>query len=159
MYICGLKIKLVRHLYNFLERIVEWRNKHIKQRPFIMLLSILIGITSGLVAATIKKSVHYTEYFLTNFFSPYTPNYLYFLYPMLGIGITVLIAKYVIRNGKIQMLISRQFKSLLMIKRELIHQTQRQHHILPRSRNSLQVNPTSHLTSLSLWHGIQIMQI
>ena len=63
-----------------------------------MLMSILIGVTSGLIAATIKTSVHYTEYFLTHFFSPYTPNYLYFLYPMLGIGITVIIAKYIIRN-------------------------------------------------------------
>lgn len=81
-----------------MEQVVEWRNRNIKQRPFIMLLSILIGITSGLIAATIKKSVHYTEYFLTNFFSPYTPNYLYFLYPMLGIGITALIAKYLVRQ-------------------------------------------------------------
>lgn len=63
-----------------------------------MLLSILIGITSGLIAASIKQSVHYTEYLLTNFFSPYTPNYLYFLYPMLGIAITALIARYIIRQ-------------------------------------------------------------
>ncbi len=88
----------MKHLYNQLEKIVEWRNKHIKQRPFLIIMSILIGITSGLIAATIKKSVHYTEYFLTNFFSPYTPNYLYFLYPMLGIGITALIARYIIRQ-------------------------------------------------------------
>jgi CIC family chloride channel protein len=88
----------VKQLYSFLEKIVEWRNQHIKQRPFIMMMSVLIGITSGLIAAIIKRSVHYTEYFLTHFFSPYTPNYLYFLYPMLGIGITALIAKYIIRQ-------------------------------------------------------------
>lgn len=98
MYICTLKFMLVRHLYFYLEKVVEWRNKHIKQRPFIMIMSILIGITSGLVAAAIKQSVHYTEYLLTNFFSPYAPNYLYFLYPMLGIGITALIATYIIRK-------------------------------------------------------------
>lgn len=62
------------------------------------MMSILIGLTSGLIAAIIKRSVHSTEYLLTNFFSPYAPNYLYFLYPMLGITITVLIAKYFIRQ-------------------------------------------------------------
>lgn len=88
----------MKQLYSFLEKIVAWRNKHIKQRPFIMMISVLIGITSGLIAAIIKRSVHYTEYFLTHFFSPYAPNYLYFLYPMLGIAITALIAKYIIRQ-------------------------------------------------------------
>lgn len=81
-----------------MERIVDWRNRNIKQKPFIIILSILIGMTSGVVAATIKQSVHYTEYLLTHFFSPYTPNYLYFLYPMLGIGVTALIAHYIIRQ-------------------------------------------------------------
>lgn len=87
-----------QRLNNYIDKIVAWQNRNIKQRTFVILLSILIGITSGLIAASIKQSVHYTEYLLTHFFSPYTPNYLYFLYPMLGIGITVLIAKFIIRN-------------------------------------------------------------
>jgi len=81
-----------------LERLIAWRQKNIKRRPFIIMMSILIGIVSGLVAASIKGAVHLTEYMLTHFFKPYTWNFLYIFYPMLGIFITVLIIKFIVRK-------------------------------------------------------------
>lgn len=89
---------VVKKLFKSLEWLVDLRNKYVKQRPFVIILSILIGITAGLVAFVIKRAVHWTEYLLTNFFQPYAPNFLYFLYPVIGIGITILIVKYLIRQ-------------------------------------------------------------
>lgn len=97
-YIWALKSTMIKKLFFALDRLVKWRNKHIKQRPFIIGLSILIGITAGLVATVIKRAVHWTEYLLTHFFKPYAPNFLYFLYPVIGISITVLIVKYLIKQ-------------------------------------------------------------
>ena len=90
--------EVVKKLFKSLEWLVDLRNKYVKQRPFVIILSILIGITAGFVAFVIKRAVHWTEYLLTNFFQPYAPNYLYFLYPVIGIGITILIVKYLIRQ-------------------------------------------------------------
>ena len=89
---------VVKKIFKSLEWLVDLRNKYVKQRPFIIILSILIGITAGLVATVIKKAVHWTEYLLTNFFQPYAPNFLYFLYPLIGISITILIVKFLIRK-------------------------------------------------------------
>jgi len=89
---------VVKKIFKSLEWLVDLRNKYVKQRPFVIILSILIGITAGLVASVIKRAVHWTEYLLTNFFQPYAPNFLYFLYPVIGIGITILIVKYLIRQ-------------------------------------------------------------
>jgi CIC family chloride channel protein len=89
---------VVKKIFKSLEWLVNLRNKYLKQRPFVIILSIVIGITAGLVATVIKRAVHWTEYLLTNFFKPYAPNFLYFLYPLIGIGITILIVKYFIRK-------------------------------------------------------------
>ena len=88
----------MKKIFKSLEWLVDLRNKYVKQRPFVIILSIIIGITAGLVATVIKRAVHWTEYLLTHFFQPYAPNFLYFLYPLIGIGITILIVKYLIRN-------------------------------------------------------------
>jgi len=88
----------VKKIFKALEWLVDFRIKYIKQRPFVISLSIVIGITAGIVATLIKKAVHWTEYLLTHFFVPYAPNFLYFMYPLIGIGITILIVKYLIRN-------------------------------------------------------------
>lgn len=88
----------MKKIFKLLEWIVDLRNKYLKQRPFIIILSIVIGITAGLVATMIKRAVHWTEYLLTHFFQPYAPNFLYFLYPLVGIGITILIVKYLVRS-------------------------------------------------------------
>ena len=53
----------------FSRRILIWRNKKISEKKFVLILSFIIGILSGLAAVLLKSAVHYTHHFLTHDFS------------------------------------------------------------------------------------------
>ena len=76
-----------------------WREHHIKERTFVILLSLVIGILCGFAAQLLKFLIHLISRLLTSHFSETEANYLYLLYPVLGILITVLFVKYVIKSN------------------------------------------------------------
>ncbi|MGM0565249.1 MAG: chloride channel protein [Bacteroidota bacterium] len=80
-----------------LVRFFAWRSKHLKQRQFILILSLLIGILSGLAAVLLKNIVHFVHHHLTAGFQLETENILYLFYPIIGIIITVLFVKYIVK--------------------------------------------------------------
>ena len=47
-----------------LERLIVWREQHISERYFILLLSLSIGVTMALLAAFLKFIIHHIERFL-----------------------------------------------------------------------------------------------
>ena len=61
------------------------------------LLSILVGLLSGLTAVVLKNAVHFVEYLLINGVGD-VHDYLYFIYPAVGIMLVILIAKFIIRD-------------------------------------------------------------
>ena len=80
-------------------RLLVWRLRHIKQRQFVLILSILVGIGSGLAAVTLKNTLYYTNYFLTNGFSYHGIYYLFLVFPVIGIILTVLFIRYVVKDN------------------------------------------------------------
>lgn len=63
-------------------------------------MSFLVGLACGLAAVILKNTVHYTYLFITDprWFSANNANFLFLLYPMVGITITVLILKFFIKD-------------------------------------------------------------
>jgi CIC family chloride channel protein len=82
----------------YIRAFIIWRLKHIKDRPFILILSAFIGFTSGLGAVLIKNSVHFIQSLLTKGFARDYHNLLYFAYPVIGILLSVLIARFIIKQ-------------------------------------------------------------
>ncbi len=80
-------------------KLLVWRLRHIKHRPFVLILSILVGIGSGLAAVTLKNTLYYTNYFLTNGFSYHGIYYLYLAFPVIGIILTILFIRYIVRDN------------------------------------------------------------
>ena len=75
-----------------------WRHKHLNNRQFVLILSILIGFSSGLLAVALKNAVHFIQSMLEpNKLNTYE-NYLYLIYPAIGIIITVLIVRFFIKR-------------------------------------------------------------
>lgn len=66
-------------------------------KHFMYLLSVLIGLVSGLVAVVLKNGVHLVEYLLKTGIS-HVHDYLYFIYPAVGIFLVVLISKWIVRE-------------------------------------------------------------
>ncbi len=82
-----------------LRKLLIWRIKHINYRQFILILSVVVGILSGLAAVILKNTIHFVHSLLTEGFSVESNNLLYLAYPIIGILITVLLVKYVIKDS------------------------------------------------------------
>jgi CIC family chloride channel protein len=60
---------------------------------------LFIGLISGLSAVLLKNAVFYTHYFLTRGFDTEDGNLLYLAYPLIGMGLTVLFVKYIVKDN------------------------------------------------------------
>lgn len=95
-------------------RFLSWRVRHIKERNFILFLSLLVGIVTGLAGVLLKNSVHYTHQFFTERLQVDSGSLLFFIYPFIGIWLTSLFVRYFVREDishgvtKVLYAISRQ---------------------------------------------------
>ena len=77
---------------------IAWRELHIKQRQFILLLSLLIGIFAAIAASLLKSSIHFIQSLLTESFSKENVNYWYLVFPAIGILLASLFVRYVVKD-------------------------------------------------------------
>lgn len=93
-----------------------WRVKHLKNTQVLGIVAFLVGIGCGLAAVLLKNLVSYTYGLITSFswVSFEQTNWLFLMYPMVGITITVLLIKFLIKDdlshgvSKVMYAISRQ---------------------------------------------------
>ncbi len=71
-------------------KVLIWRKRHISNKHFILIMSVLVGICGGLAAVIMKSGVHYVQHLLTLGISARYHSYLFFIYPLIGIMLTVL---------------------------------------------------------------------
>lgn len=88
-----------RSVHNVLMSIVLWREKHIREKSFVVMLSLLVGVLGGFAALVLKGLIHVISQFLTSYLSVTQGNWLFFIYPAVGILITVLFVRYVVRDN------------------------------------------------------------
>ncbi|MCB0822500.1 MAG: chloride channel protein [Bacteroidales bacterium] len=81
-----------------IERFNHWRKKHISDRYFVIILSAIIGFLAGIAAYILKTSVFYIEKLLTASFQTQEQNYWYVIYPAIGIVLTVVFLKYILKD-------------------------------------------------------------
>ena len=75
-----------------------WREKHIKEKHFILIISFLVGICTATSALLQKTLIHFFQHLLTGNFNVDEANYLYLLYPVVGILLAGLFVKYIVRD-------------------------------------------------------------
>lgn len=83
---------------SLLKRFLIWRIRHISNRTFLIILSILVGIAAGIAAAIIKNSVHFIQHLLEHGIAEEYLKYLYFGLPAAGIILCLVFIKYVIKQ-------------------------------------------------------------
>ncbi len=79
-------------------RFLIWRTKHLTQQQFVMILAALIGFTAGLGAVAIKNLTHFIQLLLEGEFVVNYHHAFYFVFPLIGLTITLLIIKYGFRH-------------------------------------------------------------
>lgn len=77
-----------------------WRRRHLTTYQFVLILSLLAGVGSGLASVLLKNTVHFTFNLISGFswFSPDRGNVLFLMYPAIGICLTVLIVRYIVKD-------------------------------------------------------------
>lgn len=83
---------------SLLTRFLIWRAKHISQREFVYILSIIVGFTSGLGAVILKNLTHYIQLLLEGRLIQKYSEAVYFVYPLIGFALVYLMIRYVIGN-------------------------------------------------------------
>ncbi|WP_459189566.1 chloride channel protein [Parabacteroides sp. APC149_11_2_Y6] len=79
-------------------RLLLWRDKHIKERNFILIISFLVGICTAAAGIILKHLIHLIQHLLTNNFNQDGANYQLLLYPVIGILLAGLFVKYIVRD-------------------------------------------------------------
>ncbi len=83
---------------SLLARFLLWRVKNVKEKHFILMLSFLVGMTSGLAGVLLKNTIHYVHHFLTKSMALDSGNLIFLAFPVIGIAITVLYVKYIVKD-------------------------------------------------------------
>jgi len=83
---------------NLLTRFLIWRIKYISQTQFVYLISIVVGFLAGVGAVIIKNLTHFIQHLLEGKLVADYQTAFYFIFPLIGLTITYLIIKYIIRN-------------------------------------------------------------
>ncbi len=85
---------------NFYRSFHRWRLRHMNEQVLILLLAIVVGIASGLAAVALKTLVHHAGRLVMGIsdLTPIGGNIVMFFFPLIGILLTVLFVRYVVRG-------------------------------------------------------------
>lgn len=84
---------------NFIEKAINWIHEKTSEKQFLIFSSILVGVSAGIAAVILKLFVHAIRHYLVDeFLLKYDFKYLYLVLPLIGIGVTILIIKYILHN-------------------------------------------------------------
>lgn len=84
---------------SLLEKVVTWREKHVSDRQFTLLLSFFVGLFSAVAAFVLHTLIHQIQHLLRSGFKMESSNWLYLVFPVVGIYLTYLFVKYVVKDN------------------------------------------------------------
>ena len=79
-------------------RLLVWRIKHIRNTEFVYILSVIIGLLTGLVAVALKNITHFAQTLLHDGVMSDFTHYYYFIIPIIGLILTYASIKYIVRH-------------------------------------------------------------
>ena len=80
------------------QRFLLWRESKISEKQFILILSFIVGIFTAFAALLLKFLIHFIQNLLTDNFSVTGANYMYLIYPVVGIFLTGLFVRYIVKD-------------------------------------------------------------
>lgn len=82
-------------MLNFL----RWRQHNIKEKNFVLILALIVGVLCGFAAMLLKYLIHTIAHFLTSDFSQEGGNYLFFVYPVIGIILAGIYVRHILKDN------------------------------------------------------------
>ncbi len=94
----GMSIRMRRREVRVLNTLTRWLTRGRSHRQVVLSLSLVVGLCTGVAAFVLKFLVEEIRALLTRGFSDSEVNGLYLLYPAVGILLTALFIRYVVRD-------------------------------------------------------------
>ena len=78
-------------------RFLSWRQRHVSENTFIIILSLIIGVFAGIAAFFMKSFIHLVQNFVVGL-TDNSVNFWYLGMPMLGIFLAAIFVKYIVKD-------------------------------------------------------------
>lgn len=85
-------------LRNTYYNLLRWRENHISEKKFILILSFLVGIFTAFAGLLLKWLIHMIQQLLTHNFEINSANLLYLIYPVIGIFLSGLFVRKIVKD-------------------------------------------------------------
>ena len=92
-------MKRTSAMYSWLTRLHDWRVTHVSDKMFLLILAFLVGLLSALAAFVLHGLIDEIRSLLTGKFHAETYNWLYLVYPVVGIYLTSLFVRFVVKDN------------------------------------------------------------
>ena len=88
----------IKRKFTFFERLFIWRRMNFSEQKFILAISFIVGILTAFAGLFLKWLIAQIQYVLTYRFDVTDSNPLYLVYPVIGIFLTGLFVRYVVKD-------------------------------------------------------------
>ena len=109
-------------VHRLLRPLLVWRARHVSERMYMLVLSVLVGLGAGLAAVLLKTAIRAQQDMLQDAISEPQRVFALSVYPIIGITLTVLVTKYLL-GGQLGRGIG-----------PIIYSTARENSVVPRSK-------------------------
>ena len=82
-----------------MDKVLKWRDKHVTDRQMTIILALAIGFFASVAAFILHFIISQIQLLLTSKFSNNSYNWLYLVFPVIGIFLTSLFVKYVVKDN------------------------------------------------------------
>ncbi len=77
---------------------IQWREDHIKQKHFVLILSFFVGVFCSVASWGLKSLIHLMQSFVENYIIASGNTFLYLICPTIGIALAALFVKYMLKD-------------------------------------------------------------
>ena len=84
--------------HTMMQKVIRWREQYINDRQFVLLLSFLVGLFAAVAAFILHWIIKEIVTLLTSGFYINTFNWMYLVYPVIGIYLTSLFVRYIVKD-------------------------------------------------------------
>ncbi len=78
--------------------LIRWRRRHLSDNQSLLIISLMVGVLTALAGLLLKWLIGTIEHLLTRGFLSEGANWLYLVYPVVGIWLTMLFIRHVVRD-------------------------------------------------------------
>lgn len=84
---------------SFIHRLIVWRERHVPEREMMLILAFFIGLFAAIAGYVLHGLIRQIQRLLTEGFTVSSHNWLYLVFPVIGILLTSLFVRYVVKDN------------------------------------------------------------